>query len=113
MLDMYKHAVGMATHDFGGGSGLMRTGMVFTIEPEFRIPEEQIFIRLEDEPRRRVRIGVNQGIHTYVIVSEEQGKLATQTYSMIPADFNNLVISQIRECGVEISKNRFTRPSGI
>lgn len=42
------HAVGMATHDFGGGSGLMRPGMVFTIEPELRIPEEQIFIRLED-----------------------------------------------------------------
>ena len=42
------HAVGMATHDFGGGSGLMRPGMVFTIEPEFRIPEEEIFIRLED-----------------------------------------------------------------
>jgi Xaa-Pro aminopeptidase len=42
------HAVGMATHDFGGGSGVMRPGMVFTIEPEFRIPEEQIFIRLED-----------------------------------------------------------------
>ena len=42
------HAVGMATHDFGGGSGTMRPGLVFTIEPEFRIPEEQIFIRLED-----------------------------------------------------------------
>jgi Xaa-Pro aminopeptidase len=42
------HAVGMATHDFGGGSGLMRPGLVFTIEPEFRIQEEQIFIRLED-----------------------------------------------------------------
>jgi len=26
----------------------MRPGLVFTIEPEFRIPEEQIFIRLED-----------------------------------------------------------------
>ena len=42
------HAVGMATHDFGGGSGMMRPGMVFTIEPEFRVPEEQIYIRLED-----------------------------------------------------------------
>ena len=42
------HAVGMATHDFGGGSGAMRPGLVFTIEPEFRVPEEQIFIRLED-----------------------------------------------------------------
>ena len=42
------HAVGMATHDFGGGSGLMRPGMVFTIEPEFRVPEEEMYIRLED-----------------------------------------------------------------
>ena len=42
------HAVGMATHDFGGGSGVMRPGLVFTIEPEFRVPEEQIYIRLED-----------------------------------------------------------------
>lgn len=42
------HAVGMATHDFGGGSGLMRPGMVFTIEPALVIPQEQIYIRLED-----------------------------------------------------------------
>ena len=42
------HAVGMATHDFGGGSGLMRPGMVFTIEPAMTIPQEQIYIRLED-----------------------------------------------------------------
>ena len=42
------HAVGMATHDFGGGSGVLRPGLVFTIEPELRVPEEQIYIRLED-----------------------------------------------------------------
>ena len=42
------HAVGMATHDFGNGSGLMRPGMVFTIEPELVVPSEQIYIRLED-----------------------------------------------------------------
>jgi Xaa-Pro aminopeptidase len=42
------HAVGMATHDFGNGMGMLRPGMVFTIEPELRIPEEQIYIRLED-----------------------------------------------------------------
>jgi Xaa-Pro aminopeptidase len=42
------HAVGMATHDFGGGSGVMRPGMVFTIEPALTIPSEQIYIRLED-----------------------------------------------------------------
>jgi Xaa-Pro aminopeptidase len=38
----------MATHDFGGGSGMMRPGMVFTIEPALVIPSEQIYIRLED-----------------------------------------------------------------
>jgi Xaa-Pro aminopeptidase len=32
----------------GGGSGLLRPGLTFTIEPQFRVPEEQIFIRLED-----------------------------------------------------------------
>ena len=42
------HAVGMATHDFGGGTGLLRPGMVFTIEPALTVPEEQIYIRLED-----------------------------------------------------------------
>jgi Xaa-Pro aminopeptidase len=42
------HGVGMSTHDMGGGSGLLRPGMVFTIEPQFRVPEEQIYIRLED-----------------------------------------------------------------
>lgn len=42
------HAVGMATHDFGGGSGVMRPGLVFTIEPALQIPTEQIYIRLED-----------------------------------------------------------------
>jgi Xaa-Pro aminopeptidase len=42
------HAVGMSTHDMGGGSGLMRPGLVFTIEPQFRVPEERIYLRLED-----------------------------------------------------------------
>ena len=42
------HAVGMATHDFGGGSGMMRPGMVFTIEPALVVAQEQIYIRLED-----------------------------------------------------------------
>jgi Xaa-Pro aminopeptidase len=42
------HAVGMSTHDMGGGSGVMRPGLVFTIEPQFRVPEERIYLRLED-----------------------------------------------------------------
>ena len=42
------HGVGMAVHDVGVHDGSLVPGMVFTIEPQFRIPEEQIYIRLED-----------------------------------------------------------------
>lgn len=42
------HWVGMATHDVGHDAGPLRPGMVFTIEPALRVPEEQVYIRLED-----------------------------------------------------------------
>jgi Xaa-Pro aminopeptidase len=42
------HWVGMATHDVGDDSGPLRPGMVLTIEPALRVPEEQVYIRLED-----------------------------------------------------------------
>ena len=42
------HWVGMATHDDGVDSGPLRAGMVFTIEPALRVPEEKIYVRLED-----------------------------------------------------------------
>lgn len=42
------HWVGMSTHDVGTDAGPLRPGMVFTIEPALRIPEERIYIRLED-----------------------------------------------------------------
>ena len=42
------HWVGMATHDVGTDRGPLRAGMVFTIEPALTVPEEQIYIRLED-----------------------------------------------------------------
>ena len=42
------HGVGMATHDVGDHSKMLRPGMVFTIEPALRVPEERIYIRLED-----------------------------------------------------------------
>ena len=42
------HWVGMATHDVGRDSGPLRAGMVFTIEPQLVVPEEKIYIRLED-----------------------------------------------------------------
>ena len=42
------HWVGMATHDVGPYGGPLKPGMVFTIEPALRVPEENINIRLED-----------------------------------------------------------------
>ncbi len=42
------HWVGMATHDVGVDTGPLRAGMVFTIEPALRVPEEKIYIRMED-----------------------------------------------------------------
>ncbi|MFQ5628412.1 MAG: aminopeptidase P N-terminal domain-containing protein [bacterium] len=42
------HWIGMATHDVGSHAGPLRPGMVFTIEPALRVPEEKIYLRLED-----------------------------------------------------------------
>jgi len=42
------HWVGMATHDVGEASGPLRAGMVFTIEPELRVKDAKVAIRLED-----------------------------------------------------------------
>ena len=42
------HWVGMATHDVGTDTGPLRAGMVFTIEPALLVPEEKIYVRLED-----------------------------------------------------------------
>ncbi len=43
------HWIGMATHDVGGNDGSpLQPGMVFSIEPALRVPEEKIYIRLED-----------------------------------------------------------------
>ena len=42
------HWVGMATHDVGRFEGPLKAGMVFTIEPQMRVPEEMIYLRLED-----------------------------------------------------------------
>jgi Xaa-Pro aminopeptidase len=41
------HQVGMSTHDVGQSDTLL-AGMVFTIEPQFRVPEEKLYWRLED-----------------------------------------------------------------
>jgi len=42
------HSVGMAVHDPFPNSGELLPGMIFVIEPQFRVPDEKIYIRLED-----------------------------------------------------------------
>ena len=42
------HMVGMEVHDVRAPYDVMRPGMVFTIEPALRIPEDKVYIRLED-----------------------------------------------------------------
>lgn len=42
------HWVGMATHDVGSHEGPLKPGMVFTIEPALTVPDEKIYVRLED-----------------------------------------------------------------
>ncbi len=42
------HGVGMSVHDVGNYAVPIESGMVFVIEPQFRVPEERIYIRLED-----------------------------------------------------------------
>ena len=46
----YGHWVGLEVHDVSGGQfdGVYKPGMVFTIEPALTIPDERVYIRLED-----------------------------------------------------------------
>ncbi len=45
----FQHPVGMAVHDVGRVRGVpLKPGMVFTIDPMIWIPEEQLYIRIED-----------------------------------------------------------------
>jgi Xaa-Pro aminopeptidase len=42
------HFVGMEVHDVEVPYDVLRPGMVFTIEPELRVPAERLYLRLED-----------------------------------------------------------------
>jgi Xaa-Pro aminopeptidase len=45
----FQHPVGMAVHDVGRVHGVpLRAGMVFTIDPMIWIPEERLYVRIED-----------------------------------------------------------------
>ena len=45
----FQHPVGMAVHDVGNVRGVpLQPGMVFTIDPMIWIPEEKLYVRIED-----------------------------------------------------------------
>jgi len=43
-----SHTVGMAVHDSCGYDGPLREGMVFSVDPQMWIPEERLYLRVED-----------------------------------------------------------------
>lgn len=45
----FQHPVGMAVHDVGQVHGVkLKPGMIFTIDPMIWIPEERLYVRIED-----------------------------------------------------------------
>jgi Xaa-Pro aminopeptidase len=46
---VFSHPVGMAVHDDGSyNRGVLKPGLVFSIDPQLRVPEEKIYLRYED-----------------------------------------------------------------
>jgi Xaa-Pro aminopeptidase len=46
---VFSHTVGMAVHDVGGyRNGPLKPGQVFSIDPQLRVREENIYLRFED-----------------------------------------------------------------
>jgi Xaa-Pro aminopeptidase len=46
---VFSHTVGMAVHDVGSYAGApLKPGQVFSIDPQLRVPEENLYLRYED-----------------------------------------------------------------
>ena len=45
---VFSHTVGMAVHDVGGYRGALKVGQVFAVDPQLRVPEEGLYMRIED-----------------------------------------------------------------
>ena len=46
---VFSHTVGMAVHDVGRYRGApLKPGQVFAVDPQLRVPEENLYIRYED-----------------------------------------------------------------
>jgi Xaa-Pro aminopeptidase len=43
-----SHPVGMAVHDVGDPRGVLRAGYVFSVDPMLWVPEEHLYVRVED-----------------------------------------------------------------
>jgi Xaa-Pro aminopeptidase len=84
------HWVGMATHDVGDDTGPLRAGMVFTIEPALRVPEERIYIRLED----------------LIVIRDDKGEVVS---AWLPADMAEIE-TVMREPGI---LQRYPRDSAV
>jgi Xaa-Pro aminopeptidase len=45
---VFSHTVGMAVHDVGSYADGLKPGHVFSIDPQLRVPEENLYLRYED-----------------------------------------------------------------
>jgi Xaa-Pro aminopeptidase len=45
---VFSHTVGMAVHDVGSYRGELKPGHVFSVDPQLRVPEENLYLRYED-----------------------------------------------------------------
>ena len=45
---VFSHTVGMAVHDVGNYRGPLKVGQVFSVDPQLRVPEENLYLRYED-----------------------------------------------------------------
>jgi Xaa-Pro aminopeptidase len=46
---VFSHTVGMAVHDVGSyRGGALKVGQVFSVDPQLRVPDENIYLRYED-----------------------------------------------------------------
>ena len=46
---VFSHTVGMAVHDVGSyRNGPLKPGQIFSIDPQLRVPEENLYLRFED-----------------------------------------------------------------
>jgi Xaa-Pro aminopeptidase len=75
---MLGHWVGMATHDDGPHTGALKPGMVFTIEPALRVPEEKIYVRLED----------------LIVIGEKSAEVVSAFVPSDPDDIEKLMLEE-------------------